>query len=185
MKKTHDRWFTLIELLVVIAIIGILASIVLVALNSSRAKGRDARRIADIRTIQLALETYYSDNNHYPLSIYGNGGLSPTYLPVVPSDPGSSTACTTGAETTCYKYVPLGPGGDCKADASQILKYHVGSALEQQNTTAVQDANASPQTSGGFQACISSGKTDFYGASPDCSTSQPSSNIDTCYDVTN
>ena len=52
------KGFTLIELLVVIAIIGILASVVLASLNSARKKSRDARRVADIKQIQLALELY-------------------------------------------------------------------------------------------------------------------------------
>jgi type II secretion system protein G len=68
-KKKHTfvlLGFTLIELLVVIAIIGLLASIVLVALNNARVKSRDAKRIADIRELQAALEMYYNDNGSYP-----------------------------------------------------------------------------------------------------------------------
>lgn len=67
--------FTLIELLVVIAIIGLLASIVLVAVNRARAKTRDSRRLADMHQIVIALTMYYDDNNAYPNSDYqGCGG---------------------------------------------------------------------------------------------------------------
>src|SRR3989344_2966865 len=58
--------FTLIELLVVIAIIGLLASIVLASLNTARRKSRDARRLADIKQIQVALELYFDAKGEYP-----------------------------------------------------------------------------------------------------------------------
>jgi len=74
-NKNHTKGFTLIELLVVIAIIGMLSSIILASLNSARAKGRDARRIMDLRSIDTALELYYSDNRAYP----STGSLSTTY----------------------------------------------------------------------------------------------------------
>lgn len=60
------KGFTLIELLIVVAIIGLLASVVLVGLGGFRARGRDARRIADLRETQNALELYYTKNNAYP-----------------------------------------------------------------------------------------------------------------------
>jgi prepilin-type N-terminal cleavage/methylation domain-containing protein len=58
------RGFTLIELLVVISIIGILASIVLVSLNSARNKGRDARIISDVHQIRVQIMTDYNGSNY-------------------------------------------------------------------------------------------------------------------------
>src|SRR6185503_6308209 len=67
MKKCRSKnGFTLIELLVVIAVIGLLASVVLVAVNNTRKKARDAKRLADIAQIEKALELYYDANNQYP-----------------------------------------------------------------------------------------------------------------------
>ena len=62
MKK---QGFTIIEILIVVAIIGLLASVVLVGLGSFRTRGRDARRIADLRETQNALELYYTKFQKY------------------------------------------------------------------------------------------------------------------------
>ncbi len=64
--RRGTRGFTLIELLVVIAIIGLLASVVLASLNSARQKARDARRKADLKQMQLAVELYYDRMGSYP-----------------------------------------------------------------------------------------------------------------------
>lgn len=66
LKKKQNSGFTLIELLVVIAIIGILASVVLVNISSSRAKARDSRRLQDINHLVKAIEMYNIEYNTYP-----------------------------------------------------------------------------------------------------------------------
>jgi len=92
------RAFTLIELLVVVAIIGLLASIVVINVNNARKKGRDARRLSDLRQIRIALEMYYDDNGSYPVrhasSLNNFGGWTnlkndlAAYFPsVLPEDP--------------------------------------------------------------------------------------------------
>lgn len=67
MRNKQQKGFTLIELLVVIAIIGLLASVVLLSLNSARQKSRDAKRLADVRQIASALELYFNDCGSYPV----------------------------------------------------------------------------------------------------------------------
>jgi len=97
MNTKLNRGFTLIELLVVIAIIGILSSVVLASLNSARQKGRDARRVSDMKQLQLALELMYdAQSQRYPiaatmaaLGAAGSPTFVPTYISTLPTDPGS------------------------------------------------------------------------------------------------
>jgi type II secretion system protein G len=72
------KGFTLIELLVVIAIIGLLASVVLVALNQTRQKARITQRLANLAQLKKALELYYDDNKNYPYTNYPNAGNART-----------------------------------------------------------------------------------------------------------
>lgn len=66
LPRASSRGFTLIELLIVIGIIIIIASLVIVSVSKARSRGRDAKRIADLSTIQLALEMYREKNQKYP-----------------------------------------------------------------------------------------------------------------------
>jgi prepilin-type N-terminal cleavage/methylation domain-containing protein len=108
MSKFKKSGFTLIELLVVIAIIGLLASIVLVSLNSARAKARDARKIADFSQISIALYMFYDQNGKMPAnynpccgacegSTYYNQSMqelvSGGFLPSIPKSPGNGVYC--------------------------------------------------------------------------------------------
>jgi len=94
------KGFTLIELLVVVAIIGLLATMSIVALNTARAKARDAKRVGDVKQIQTALELYYNDNSGYPGTM---ASLTPAYMGQVPTAPTPfDSPCTTGNNAYTY-----------------------------------------------------------------------------------
>ena len=101
------KGFTLIELLVVIAIIGLLSTLAVVALNSARSKARDAKRIADIKQVQTALELYFNDQNSYP-SIAGTATLGSGAYACLGTGGWSSSGCADAY----MGLVPLNPGPD-------------------------------------------------------------------------
>ncbi len=83
----HKKGFTLIELLVVIAIIGILSTLSVLALNSARARARDAKRISDVRQIQTALEMYHNEKSVYPTNLSALTTTTPPLLREIPVAP--------------------------------------------------------------------------------------------------
>ena len=183
MKKRGALGFTLVELLVVIAIIGILAAIVVASLQTARAKGRDARRIADVKAIQLALEEYYNDNLKYPTSL--NLLQTNNYLPTVPTDP-------LGA---AYKYAPMNgnspPSANC-AGTNYPVRYHLAAVLEVQaaDGTGNYAQDADSVVDDPAKSCSPGGQDpEFYGLSVGCSsTVSGGSNgaagtTENCYDV--
>jgi type II secretion system protein G len=135
--RSPSKGFTLIELLVVIAIIGLLASIIVASLNTAQQKGRDARRIADLKEVQLAIELYYDANSNYP--IQGSAlsatpsaaniptGLAPTYISQLPTDPSQPAS---GASQYYYQYESLASDGVTACGSGTCPDYVIVAHLE-------------------------------------------------------
>lgn len=187
-----SKGFTLVELLTVIAIIGILSTIVMTSLLTARKKGRDVKRIADIKQIQLALEQYYNDNLKYPPNIYSGGYLNPAYMPVVPKDPleGGNNCGGNSNGQYCYTAFNAAAAASTNCVANIPVKYHLAAVLE---IAGNQGSGVYAQTAGAAQnsgnACSSSAPAgDFNGISTGCTTSGANGSAGgatTCYDVVN
>jgi prepilin-type N-terminal cleavage/methylation domain-containing protein len=143
----NRKAFTLVELLVVIAIIGLLSTVAVVSLSSSRTNARNMKRKADLVQISKALELYYSQNGTYPSTggsaypgnqwslcsawtVKGESGpdgwipdLAPTYMATLPRDPRSNQGNTNPPVPACTNtptwscYVYMSDGIDYKVMA--------------------------------------------------------------------
>lgn len=145
--QLNKRGFTVLELLVVLAIIGLLTSIVYAPFNEARKKGRDGKRIAEMKTIQAALLIYSDDHGGcYPvIHMTALQSLYPHYLDArldnnnnmhsklhwsfddintvndeIPIPEYSGVLGTPWTAERVYFYRPVGDDGTCRQQ-SQIL----------------------------------------------------------------
>jgi prepilin-type N-terminal cleavage/methylation domain-containing protein len=128
--KGLKKGFTLVELMVVITVIAILMTIAIVSFTRIQKQARDTKRKADIRTLETALQAYYTELQHYPIqpTVLDAGSalssfLSPNYIPSIPTAPLGS-ASTNG--NTSYMYISDTNG----------FTYSLCTALETASTSA-------------------------------------------------
>ena len=112
----NKKGFTLIELLIVIAIIGLLSTIITVAMGNARLKARDSKRMSDLKQLQTALELYYNDRGFYPAgagvqlgsgnyACLNNTGFNPSgctgaFMATIPVDPSNQNYVYDSASST-------------------------------------------------------------------------------------
>jgi general secretion pathway protein G len=116
MKKRNqnkENGFTLVELLVVIAIIAILSTVVMAGLNSARQKGRDAKRVSDIKQLQKALDLYSDTCDGYPMIGPAAGPIYEVIGAVGGLLTTTATGCATETFGTFMAVLPVNilPGG--------------------------------------------------------------------------
>ena len=143
--KKQKQGFTLIELLVVIAIIGLLSTLSILALNQARARARDAKRIADVRQMQTALEMYYNEFGDYPddgdIVVGGSIGTSTNvYLAAIPAPPKpfDGAECATLAPDA-YTYIRTGVASE--GSAAYTINYCLGATINDVTGDVLQTAS--------------------------------------------
>ncbi len=141
-KNSLQKGFTLIELLVVIAVLGVLATIVLLAVNPGEqlARARDTSRIAAVTQLGRALQAYYTAvGGTFTALTIGNDWMAPLTtsqdLKNKPSNPSFSggtpaTNCTIASYGQTVGVVVGNAGGYCYNRSAAFDNAVVYSTLE-------------------------------------------------------
>lgn len=67
--RENESGFTLIELLIVIVILGVLSGIVVFSVSGITNRGDTAACDSNVKTVQVASEAYFAQNNKYAADI--------------------------------------------------------------------------------------------------------------------
>ena len=110
----------------------------MVSLQNARKSARDAKRIADVKQMQTALELYFNDWQTYPTTLTGSTTIASgtVYMVTIPTVP--TPADGTCSSSNVYTYAQKDTG------ASYVIKFCLGGQ--------VGNLNAGPQcaTPGGI-----------------------------------
>lgn len=169
MLKLNQKAFTLIELLVVIAIIGILVTIVVVAINPIRLiqNSRDSKVRSDMQQIKASMQLYYNDCRAYPTP--AEFAAFSTTAGTVWNGTGDAIGICSADSTVYMRRVPVqadgtdflynavdSAGGACSnTGGDNCVAYVVGADLFNPNPEDAASTNrcSSPALAGEYEVC--------------------------------
>lgn len=134
----NNKGFTLIELLVVIAVLGILAAVVLVAINPTARmnEARDAGKKNDVGQVALAVETCYTSNEGSYVVVAGTAADTDcSDTSALETDgflkraPTSVTCCDSGTEVYCEAAL------DAPSGTNTHWVYYTATGVSGENTS--------------------------------------------------
>jgi type II secretory pathway pseudopilin PulG len=147
--KKQNRGFTIVELLIVIVVVIVLALLVISTYSGIQSKTRDAKRQADLKSLQSQIEAFFTNNGYYPnLTDLNSPSWRSSNLkdfsPSVLVDPSSSCSpskdkCLVGGngEAKAYSYSATQSDGITGCDGSigsgndqNCAKYTLTATLE-------------------------------------------------------
>jgi prepilin-type N-terminal cleavage/methylation domain-containing protein len=153
MQKINQKAFTLIELLVVIAIIGVLVTIVVVAIDPIRLinNAKDSTKRSDLQQIKAAMQLYYNACKAYPPTL-PTGRWDGTDFAVSCDDNTTFMNEVPDDSGTAYSYA-VSPA----ACTTACTSYAVGAVLsnpstDDNETVSIQCADPDPAT-GNYRVC--------------------------------
>lgn len=145
-KTAHKKGFTLIELLIVIAIVGVLAAVVLIAINPAKrlAQARDSGRKNDVGQMAVASQAFFTTTGRYP----------------------SDVAELTTSED--LKTAPTAPsGGVCTGTAGAYSFDLLSSSTDLIISVCLESPTTTGYVAGNYWAwCTSTGKATEYASKP-------------------
>lgn len=144
--KRRDGGFTVVEVLIILFSIIFLVAIVAYTYDGIKARSRNDIRTADLRRLQVYIETFYSQNTYYPSRADINNpswatvnlkGFKNSFLED-PSWTTKNTYCslkdhpilTKRSSLGCFGYAPTNNGVSCERNAATCNKYTLTTTME-------------------------------------------------------
>ena len=143
--KKNEKGFTLIEILIVFISIVFLVAVVAYTYDGIKARSRNDVRTAELRKLQVYVETFYSQNTYYPSRADLNNpswralnlksfDISSLKDPLWPKnkacDVNGQPILLDTSQTGCFGYAPSNNGVSCEKNDKNCDKYTLTATME-------------------------------------------------------